>query len=41
MTVFSLFSRADLIGEFDTLAAAERALDRQLRPILRRPTSLP
>jgi len=27
MTVFSLFSGADLVGEFDTLAEAERALD--------------
>jgi hypothetical protein len=27
MPVFSLFSGADLVGEFDTLAAAERALD--------------
>jgi hypothetical protein len=27
MTVFSLFSSADLVGEFDALAAAERALD--------------
>jgi hypothetical protein len=28
MTVFSLFSGADLVGEFDTLAEAERALDK-------------
>jgi hypothetical protein len=27
MTVFSLFSGADLIGEFDTRREAERALD--------------
>lgn len=27
MTVFSLFSGADLVGEFDTRAEAERALD--------------
>lgn len=27
MTVFSLFSGGDLVGEFDTLAEAERALD--------------
>ena len=27
MTVFSLFSGADLLGEFDTRAEAERALD--------------
>jgi hypothetical protein len=27
MTVFSLFSGADLVGEFDRLAEAERALD--------------
>jgi hypothetical protein len=27
MTVFSLFSGADLIGEFETRAEAERALD--------------
>lgn len=27
MTVFSLFSGADLIGEFDSLEDAERALD--------------
>ena len=27
MTVFSLFSGADVISEFDTLAEAERALD--------------
>ncbi len=27
MTVFSLFSGADLVGEFDTLGQAERALD--------------
>ncbi len=27
MTVFSLFSGADLVGEFDSRAEAERALD--------------
>jgi hypothetical protein len=27
MTVFSLFSGADLVGEFDTQEEAERALD--------------
>ena len=27
MTVFSLFSGADLVGEFNALAEAERALD--------------
>jgi len=27
MTVFSLFSGADLLGEFDTRGEAERALD--------------
>jgi hypothetical protein len=27
MSVFSLFSGADLVGEFETLAEAERALD--------------
>jgi hypothetical protein len=27
MTVFSLFSGADLVGEFETLAEAEQALD--------------
>ncbi len=27
MTVFSLFSGADLVGEFDTRGEAERALD--------------
>jgi hypothetical protein len=27
MTVFSLFSGADLVGEFDSREAAERALD--------------
>ncbi len=28
MTVFSLFSGADLVGEFDSRAEAERALDK-------------
>jgi hypothetical protein len=32
MTFLSLFSGADLLGEFETIAAAERALDEAVAP---------